>query len=99
MNEVFGEEIFIAELIWEDVNKKTAQQIGVTHEYVLIFGKAKDLLEDTWSIEKEDTEIVLTEVNRLKKTYGEDYRQASLELAGWFRSMKGKPAFGLRRFR
>ena len=52
-----------------------------------------------WSIRKEGVDEALAEVERLKGVYGTDYESASQDLAGWFRSMKAKPVFGLRRFR
>jgi adenine-specific DNA-methyltransferase len=98
-DEIFGEFNFIAEIVWEGANKNTAQQIGVTHEYAIVYAKSKTSLETDWSIRKEDVGSALREVERLKKKYGTNYSDASTDLAGWFRSMKGKPAFSHRRFR
>ena len=99
MDEVFGAENFITEVIWEGANKNDARQIGVCHEYVLCYVKNKQATETAWTVTKEGVEPVLKEVERLKKEYGEDYSAASDDLAGWFRAMKAKPSFGLRRFR
>ena len=98
-DEVFGEANFIAEIVWEGANKNTAQQIGVSHEYVLVFAKSKETLERNWSIRKEDVSSVLREVDRLRKLHGNNFDAASKDLAGWYRAMKGKPAFAHRRFR
>lgn len=99
MNEIFGESNFVAELIWEGANKNDARQIGICHEYVLLFAKERGELERDWGLRKEGVDEVLKEVDRLKKLYGTDYDAASDDLAGWFRAMKAKPCFGLRRFR
>ncbi len=98
-DEIFGESNFIAEIVWEGANKNTAQQVGVSHEYVIVFAKSKETLERDWSIKKEDVSSVLREVERLRELYGEDFNTASDNLAGWYRAMKGKPAFAHRRFR
>jgi len=98
-DEVFGEENFIAQIVWEGANKNDARQIGVSHEYVVLYARNRAAVPREWSIRKEGVEDVLTEVARLKKVHGEDYDAASSNLAGWFRAMKAKPAFGLRRFR
>ena len=97
--EVFGETNFIAQLVWEGANKNDARQVGVSHEYVLIFAKNRQEVPREWSIRKEGVEDVLKEVVRLKGLYGNDFEAASVDLAGWFRAMKAKPAFALRRFR
>ncbi|GAB6079335.1 site-specific DNA-methyltransferase [Hydrogenophilus hirschii] len=96
---IFGAENFIARLVWEGANKNTARQIGVTHEYVLVYARDRASMPNEWRIRKEGVEDVLREVERLREVYGTDYDAASEALAGWYRSMKAKPAFGLRRFR
>jgi adenine-specific DNA-methyltransferase len=53
MDEVFGPENFIAELIWEGANKNDAKQIGVCHEYVVIYAKNRDEVERDWGLNKE----------------------------------------------
>ncbi len=95
---VFGEENFVARLIWEGANKNDAKHVGVAHEYVLVYAKSRFSLPGGWRIAKEGVEPVLKEVERLKKECGDDFKGASKKLAGWFRSMKATPSFGLRRF-
>lgn len=97
--EIFGEANFIAQIIWEGANKNDAKQIGVSHEYVLVYARNRDAVPRDWSIRKEGVDEVLAEVERLKALHRDDYDAASKELAGWYRAMKAKPAFGLRRFR
>lgn len=97
--EIFGEKNFIAQIVWEGANKNDARQVGVSHEYAVVFAKNRDSVPRDWSIRKEGVDEVLTEVARLNKIYKSDYDAASKDLAGWFRAMKAKPAFGLRRFR
>jgi adenine-specific DNA-methyltransferase len=96
---VFGEENFIAQMIWEGANKNDARQIGTCHEYVLVYAKNRDNLPPEWGLAKDAVEPVLKEVARLKKVHGEDYVSASSDLAGWFRANKAKPCFAHRRFR
>ena len=98
-DEVFGQENFVAELIWEGANKNDARQIGTVHEYVIVYAGNRDALPREWSLKKEGTEPVLAEVERLKKKHESDYDTASKELGAWFRAMKATPSFMLRRFR
>ncbi len=99
MDEIFGPENFIAEVVWEGANKNDARQIGVCHEYVVVYARNRDSVERNWGLEKEGVEPVLREVNRLKGVHGVNYQAASEDLARWFRANKSKPAFGNRRFR
>jgi adenine-specific DNA-methyltransferase len=99
LDDVFGAENFIAEIVWEGANKNDAKQIGIVHEYVLVYSRHRDLVPSEWSLKKEGVDPVLSEVARLKSIHGENYEAASRDLAGWFRAMKATPSFGLRRFR
>jgi adenine-specific DNA-methyltransferase len=96
---VFGGANQIARLVWEGANKNTARQIGVSHEYVLVYAKDRPALPAEWSVRKEGVAQVLAQVERLRHLHGTDFAAASQDLAGWYLSMKGKPVFGLRRFR
>lgn len=98
-DELFGEENFIAQVVWEGANKNDASQIGVSHEYAVVYAKNRSAVPREWSMRKEGVDEVLEEVARLIKVHGTNYDTASEELAGWFRAMKAKPEFGLRRFR
>lgn len=98
-DEVFGPENFVAELVWEGANKNDARQIGIAHEYVLIYARNRDALPRDWAIRKEGVDPVLEEVARLVTVHGNNHDAASEDLAGWFRAMKATPSFQLRRFR
>lgn len=99
LDEIFGAENFVTEIVWEGANKNDARQIGVSHEYVLCYVKDKSATKTSWTMTKEGVDPVLREVERLKGIHGKDFEKASDELAGWFRAMKATPSFGLRRFR
>lgn len=99
MDEVFGEENFIAQMVCEGAFKNDARQIGVNHEYVVVYARERYRLPSEWSIAKEAVEPVLKEVERLKKKHGEDYESASQSLAAWFINNKATPSFAHRRFR
>jgi adenine-specific DNA-methyltransferase len=99
MDEVFGSQNFVAQMIWEGAFKNDARQIGVNHEYVVVYAKNRKNLPREWEIPKEGADEVLREVARLKKLHGDDHEAASEDLAGWFRANKAKPCFANRRFR
>ena len=97
-DEIFGVNNFVAEMIWEGAYKNAAQRIGVNHEYVLVFAKNITSTSSEWKINKTDVDLVLKEAERLISVYGNDYKTASEELAGWYRANKSKPVFENRRF-
>ncbi len=99
MDEVFGDENFVAQMVWEGAFKNDARQIGVNHEYVLLYARDRLSLPPEWSIAKQAVEPVLTEVTRLKAAFGDDHEGASRALAAWFQNNKATPSFAHRRFR
>jgi adenine-specific DNA-methyltransferase len=96
---IFGPENFIAEMVWESAGKNDARQIGVNHEYVLVYARQRASVENTWTIAKVAVESVLKEAERLKKHFGDDHESASSAMAGWFRANKSNPVFAHRRYR
>lgn len=99
MNEVFGEENFIAQMVWEGASKNTADQVGVNHEYVLVFARFLPSVPKIWALAKDGVAPILREVERLKQQYGDDVDSASNDLAAWYRANKATPSFANRRFR
>ena len=99
LDEVFGRQNFIAEMVWEGAFKNDARQVGVNHEYVLLYARNRAALPREWKVAKEGADDVLLEAARLQKLHGNDYDSASDDLAGWFRANKAKPVFAHRRFR
>ncbi|WP_324316038.1 site-specific DNA-methyltransferase, partial [Povalibacter sp.] len=99
MNEVLGEENFVAQMVWEGASKNTADQIGVNHEYVLTYAKSLPSVPKVWALAKDGVDPILREVERLRVQYGDDFDSASADLAAWYRANKATPSFAHRRFR
>ena len=96
---IFGPENFIAEMVWESAGKNDARQIGVNHEYVLVYARQRASVQSSWTISKVAVEAVLKEAERLKKEFGDDFEAASAAMAGWYRANKSNPVFAHRRYR
>lgn len=80
MNEIFGEENFVAQIIWEQGRKSMAAQVAVNHEYCLIYCKNKieNLAFDkihvnrNWLVRKQGLEQIYQVYESLKEKYGDD---------------------------
>lgn len=99
MDEIFGEENFVAQMIWEGAGKNDARQIGTNHEYVLVYARNRGVQPAEWSLTKSGVERVLKEAERLRSEFGDDFQKASDGLAAWYRANKATPSFANRRFR
>ena len=70
-DEIFGEENFVAQLIWEQGRKSMAAQIAVNHEYCLVYCKNRkinmELSDDNdWKIKKDGLNSIYAEYDKLK---------------------------------
>lgn len=96
---VFGDSNFIAQMVWEGAFKNDARQIGINHEYILVYAKERDALPREWGLRKEGVEPVLRETARLQREFAGKWDEASIAMAAWFQANKAKPLFANRRFR
>ena len=103
MNEIFGEENFIAQLVWEKGRKNDAKLFSVGHEYILLFAQSKAALRENktvWREPKPGAQEIWDEYSRLREIHKEDDRAIEAALVAWYQRLpKGHPAKGLSRYR
>lgn len=103
MNEIFGEENFIAQLVWEKGRKNDARLFSVGHEYVMVYARSKATLLDkgtVWREPKPGAQEVWAKYLELRRTYGSDDSRIEEALQEWYRSLpEGHPAKKLSRYK
>jgi adenine-specific DNA-methyltransferase len=101
-NEIYGEENWLAELVWEKGRKNDAKFFSVGHDYILVFAKSKAELERrkmVWREEKPGAREILVEYRRLKEKYGEDYEAIQEGIREFYSSLdKGHQSLQYRRY-
>jgi adenine-specific DNA-methyltransferase len=103
MDDVFGPENFITNLIWEKGRKNDAKLFSVGHEYIVVY--AKDLahlkeLKMIWREEKPGAPEIWEEYCRLKEQYGSNLTKIEEALGEWFAGLpKTHPSKKLQRYR
>lgn len=73
--EIFGEENFVASLIWEKGRKNDAKLISVGHEYMIVFAKNKSFFQEKnvkWREAKPGAKEILDEYVKLRKEFKDD---------------------------
>jgi adenine-specific DNA-methyltransferase len=78
MNEIFGEENFLAELVYDKNRKNDAKFFSVGHEYIVCFAKNKLWLTQSGVIfraEKEGIDEVRAVFEELSKTHDRDWEK------------------------
>ena len=94
-NEIFGDENFVANLIWEQGRKSMAAQVAVNHEYCLIYCKNRHyniefdnkFSNENWKTRKEGLEKIYAETDRLVKLYGSDIEKIEKGLAAFYKGL------------
>lgn len=96
MDEVFGEQNFIAQLVWEKGRKNDAKFFSSGHEYVLVYAKSKSYLREqqtAWREEKPGAREIWDEYLRLRQLHGANDSAVEKDLSAWFTSLpKSNPS-------
>jgi adenine-specific DNA-methyltransferase len=87
MNEIFGEENFIGQMIWNKGRKNDAKLLSAGHEYILIFAKSLATLKaekTVWREEKPGAKEIWEEYLKLRAIHGEDDGKIEGDLSKWY---------------
>ena len=102
-DELFGEENFIAQLVWEKGRKNDAKLFSVGHEYMLVYSRNLQHLKDlktVWREEKPGAKEIWERYLELKAKYGKDFAAIEQHLTEWFSGLPEKhPSKKLSRYR
>ena len=103
MNEIFGEENFIASLTWEKTRKNDAKLFSVGHEYVLVATRSMSKLKElktVWREQKPGAREILEEYRRLNNLFEDDYAVIQAKLRDWYQHLpKDHPSRKLSRYK
>jgi len=84
MDEIFGEENFVGQIIWQTATDNNPTQVATEHEYVLAFAKNK-IYQDYWEIPSEKGQIIKAKYEELKNILGNDATKIQNQLRQWLR--------------
>lgn len=102
LDEVFGEENFLASLVWDRNRKNDAKYFSVGHEYMAVYAKNESTLSANQVIfrgEKDGVEEVQAEFERLKTVHGTNWPTVREGLLEFFRAISDDdPRAPLKRF-
>jgi adenine-specific DNA-methyltransferase len=84
LNEVFGEENFIAQIILETATDNNPGQVAREHEYLLVYAKNKEQQGD-WSTESKKAQRLEKQYQKLRKQHGPDPAAIQAGLRAWLK--------------
>lgn len=101
MDEIFGAENFVANLVWEKGRKNDAKLVSTGHEYVVIYARNKQVLADAgvWRESKPGAAEIQREYETLRKKNGTDDAKIQRDLREFYQSLpRSHPAKRLSRY-
>lgn len=101
MDEIFGEENFIADVVWEKGRKNDAKLISVGHEYMMIFARNKPALLQAgiWREAKPGAREIQNVYDALRKKLGDDDTAVEQGLRNFYQDLpKGHSSKKLSRY-
>ena len=90
LDEILGEDNFIATLVWEKGKKGDSTFFSNTHEYIHVYSKNKEAIKSIgikWRSPKEGIDEVLSHYNKLRKKYKDKHEVIKEEMQEWFKNM------------
>ncbi len=90
LDDVFGEENYIASFIWEKGRKNDAQLVSVGHEYIVVYAKSIACLKEKhtlWREEKPGAREIWDKYLELRQIFGGNNMEIERHLQGWFSSL------------
>ena len=95
-DEIFGSKNFIAEIVWSAGRKNDSKYISISHEYVVCYFRNINYISENkivWREKKLGLQNIYDEYAKLKRKFGDNYKQISLQLKQWYKDLPdGHPA-------
>jgi adenine-specific DNA-methyltransferase len=96
MNEVLGEENFVAQFVWAAGRKNDSRLVSESHEYMLCFVRSAEYHREhktEWRQRKQGLDDIYAAFAKIKKKHGTDFKAATEGLKEWYALLpKGHPS-------
>ena len=103
LDEIFGEENFVAQLVWEKGRKNDAKLFSTGHEYMLVYARSMAHLREQktiWRETRAGAKELWEQYIILRKKHGDDHAAVQADLSLWFKDIADShPSKGLSRFK
>ncbi|HAT3810042.1 TPA: site-specific DNA-methyltransferase [Morganella morganii] len=90
LDEIFGEENFVAQFTWSGGRKNDSKLVSVSHEYVVCYVKSTACLSEnkiTWRQKKKGLEDIYKAADKAVKAANSDFEEATRLLKAWFKEL------------
>ncbi len=90
LDEVFGQENFVADMIWAAGRKNDSRLVSISHEYMVCYARKKGYLTEQkieWRQRKKGLEEIYAQHSRLQRQHGTDYAAMTAGMKAWFKEL------------
>jgi adenine-specific DNA-methyltransferase len=87
-DEIFGSENFVGCVVWKNVTDNNPTNVTTEHEYLLVFAKSKEKLENQWKSPLSDSKEKLTEIGKKLTTDYKNLDELQAAYSIWFKQNK-----------
>lgn len=90
MDDVFGQENFIADMVWAAGRKNDSRLISVSHEYIVCYARDTGYLAEQkieWRQRKKGLEDIYAQYESLKREHGTNYAAMSAGMKKWYKEL------------
>jgi adenine-specific DNA-methyltransferase len=89
-DETWGEENFVADMVWAAGRKNDSRLISVSHEYMLVYAADRNYLSESkveWRQKKKGLDDIYKQEKKLRKEFGADYVSMSKAMKEWYKNL------------
>jgi adenine-specific DNA-methyltransferase len=91
-DDIFGEENFVASLVWDGGRKNDSKKVSVSHEYILVYSRdASDSSVDSdptlWRERKDGIDSIYQAYEEGKRAHKDNWALVSKHLQDWYKSL------------
>ncbi|HEX9226064.1 MAG TPA: site-specific DNA-methyltransferase, partial [Arthrobacter sp.] len=90
-DDVFGENNFISNLVWQGGHKNDSKYISAGHDYMLVYAKSEEELTlrgARWRERKPGIDVALAEASRIWSSASGDHSEATKKWRSWMKTFK-----------
>ncbi len=89
-NEIFGEENFVAQIVWQKSKKGDSKLVAAVHEYIVCYtkDKAASIESGLWRTRKEGVDEVLEKYQSFRTKHEGNHEKIRDEMKSWYKSLK-----------
>lgn len=89
LDEVFGPENFVAQIVWQRSKRGDARLVATIHEYVMCYVRDKTAAIEAglWRRKKEGVDKVLDYYHELRRLHGADHARIRHAMQAWYRNL------------